>query len=121
MQDGSGSSVYLGQSPIIESSPVASVSRAKPSVSISTVEDTGQHRAPESPISRAGSARAYTATKSNVASQEHHHSPAEEISCTSPSSSAVLEKARAAIAAANRVSAAARAAADLVKVKLSIQ
>jgi vacuolar protein sorting-associated protein IST1 len=91
-----------------------------PSLSISPVEDTGKYQAaPQSPSSPAGSAVMHAATKSNMVSQEHHRSRADEISCATPSSSDVLEKARAAIAAANRASAAARAAADLVKVKIT--
>uniref|UniRef100_A0A0E0FRF9 IST1-like protein n=1 Tax=Oryza nivara TaxID=4536 RepID=A0A0E0FRF9_ORYNI len=118
--DGSGSSARQGQLPIIENSPVASISRDMPSLSISPVEDTGKYQAaPQSPSSPAGSAVMHAATKSNMVSQEHHRSPADEISCATPSSSDVLEKARAAIAAANRASAAARAAADLVKVKIT--
>ena len=116
MQDDSGSSVRQGQTPIIESSPAAS-SRDKPS--ILPVEDTRKHKTPESPKSPAVSSRTYPATNSNVANQEHHP-PAAEISCTGPGSSDVLEKARAAIAAATRASAAARAAAELVKVKVAI-
>ena len=116
MQDDSGSSVRQGQTPIIESSPAAS--RDKPS--ILPVEDTRKHKTPESPKSPAVSSRTYAATKGNVASQDHHTAAA-EISCTGPGSSDVLEKARAAIAAANRASAAARAAAELVKVKVSSQ
>uniref|UniRef100_A0A0E0JMM0 Uncharacterized protein n=1 Tax=Oryza punctata TaxID=4537 RepID=A0A0E0JMM0_ORYPU len=118
--DGSGSSARQGQLPIIENSPVTSISRDMPSLSISPVEDTGKYQgAPQSPSSPAGSVVTHAATKSNTVSQEHHRSPADEISCASPSSSDVLEKARAAIAAANRASAAARAAADLVKVKIT--
>uniref|UniRef100_A0A0D9V4A6 IST1-like protein n=1 Tax=Leersia perrieri TaxID=77586 RepID=A0A0D9V4A6_9ORYZ len=113
--DGSGSSAQQGQLPIIESSQVASISRDKPSISISPVEDTAKYQAPQSPSSPAGPA----VTKSNPVPQEHHRSSADEISCASPSSSDVLEKARTAIAAANRASAAARAAADLVKVKIT--
>lgn len=120
LQNGSGSSARQGQLPIIENSPVASISRDMPSLSISPVEDTGKYQAaPQSPSSPAGSAVMHAATKSNMVSQEHHRSPADEISCATPSSSDVLEKARAAIAAANRASAAARAAADLVKVKIT--
>ncbi|KAF0920883.1 hypothetical protein E2562_037561 [Oryza meyeriana var. granulata] len=117
--DGSGSSAHQSQLPIIESSPVASIPRDKPSVPISPVEDTGKYQAPQSPSSPAGSAATHAATKNNPVSQEHHRSAADEISCSSPSSSDVLEKARAAIAAANRASAAARAAADLTNVKIT--
>ncbi|XP_062206555.1 uncharacterized protein LOC133908509 [Phragmites australis] len=118
--DGSGSSVRQVQPPIIESSPVVSASRDKPPALISHVEDTGKHQVRESPSSPAGGARAYVATKTNVATQEHRsQSHAEEISCTSPSSSDALEKAQAAIAAATRASAAARAAAELAKVKIT--
>ncbi|XP_006644556.1 IST1-like protein [Oryza brachyantha] len=116
--DGSGSSVHQGQLPIIESSPVTSISRDKPSLSISPVEDTRKYQAPQSPSSPAGPAVTH-ATTSNTVSQEHHRSPADEISCASPRPSDVLDKARAAIAAANRASAAARAAVDLVKVKIT--
>uniref|UniRef100_A0A0A9BHT5 Uncharacterized protein n=1 Tax=Arundo donax TaxID=35708 RepID=A0A0A9BHT5_ARUDO len=118
--DGSGSSVNQVQPPIIESSPVAPASRDKPPAVISAIEDAGKHQVQESPSSPAGGARAYVATKTNVATQEHH-SPAEEISCISPSSSDALEKGRAAIAAATRASAAARAAAELAKVKITSQ
>ncbi|KAK3161610.1 hypothetical protein QOZ80_1BG0079280 [Eleusine coracana subsp. coracana] len=119
--DGSGSSVHQVHAPIIESSPDASASRDKqPPVTISSVQDVGKHQVRESPSSPVGFARSYSATKTNVETQEHH-SPSEEISCTSQSSSDVLEKARAAIAAATRASAAARAAAELAKVKITIQ
>ncbi|KAG8077586.1 hypothetical protein GUJ93_ZPchr0007g6019 [Zizania palustris] len=117
--DGSGSSAHQARAPIIESSPVASISRDKLSVSISPVVDTGKYQAPQSPSSPAGTVAAHAATKTNMVSQEHRRSPDDEISCSNPSLSDVLEKARAAIAAANRASAAARAAADLVKVKIS--
>jgi vacuolar protein sorting-associated protein IST1 len=117
VQDDSGSSVRQGQIPIIESSPAAS-SGDKPS--ILPVEDTRKHKTPESPKSPVVSSRTYATTKSNVASQQHHP-PTEEISCAGPGSSDVLEKARAAIAAANRASAAARAAAELVKVRVTSQ
>lgn len=116
--DGSGSSVRQGQTPIIESTPVASVSRDKPS--ILPVEDTRKLQTPGSPSSPTVSSRAYAAPKINVGSQEHQP-PVAEIPCTSRGSSDVLEKARAAIAAASRASAAARAAADLVKVKVATQ
>lgn len=118
LQDGSGSSVRQGQTPIIESTPVASVSRDKPS--ILPVEDTRKLQTPGSPSSPTVSSRAYAAPKINVGSQEHQP-PVAEIPCTSRGSSDVLEKARAAIAAASRASAAARAAADLVKVKVATQ
>uniref|UniRef100_A0ACD5VIE6 Uncharacterized protein n=1 Tax=Avena sativa TaxID=4498 RepID=A0ACD5VIE6_AVESA len=116
--DDSGSSVRQGQTPIIESSPASSISRDKPT--ILHAEDTRKHKNPESPKSPVVSSRTYAATKSNVAIQEHYP-PASEISYTGPGSSDVLEKARAAIAAANRASAAARAAAELVKVKVTSQ
>lgn len=118
MQDGSGSSVHQVQPPIIEgsvSSPVASVSRDKPPALNSPVIDAPKHQFRESPTSPAGGA-----TKGNAATKEHH-SPIEEMSSTSPSSSDALEKARAAIAAATRASAAARAAAELAKVKITSQ
>ncbi|KAK1666477.1 hypothetical protein QYE76_054636 [Lolium multiflorum] len=115
--DDSGSSVWQGQIPKIESSPAAS-SGDKPS--ILPVEDTRKHKTLESPNSPVVSSRTYATTKSNVASQEHHP-PTAEISCAGPGSSDVLEKARAAIAAANRASAAARAAAELVKVRVTSQ
>ncbi|RCV26823.1 hypothetical protein SETIT_5G275900v2 [Setaria italica] len=118
--DGSASSVHQVQAPVIESSLVASASRDKPPVLISPVEDAGKPHVHGSPSSPAGSARAYAATKSNPSAQEHH-SPAEEISCSSPSSSDALEKARVAIASATRASAAARAAAELAKVKITSQ
>ncbi|KAK3165113.1 hypothetical protein QOZ80_1AG0029070 [Eleusine coracana subsp. coracana] len=119
--DGSGSSVHQVHAPIIESSPDASASRDKqPPLTISSVQDVGKHEVRESPRSPAGFARAYSATKTNVETQEHQ-SPSEEISCPGQSSSDVLEKARAAIAAATRASAAARAAAELAKVKITIQ
>ncbi|CAM0148650.1 unnamed protein product [Urochloa decumbens] len=118
--DGSTSSVHQVQAPVIESSPVASASRDKPSALISSVEDAGKHQVRESPSSPAGGARTYAATKTNPAAQEHY-SPTEEISRSSPSSSDALEKARAAIAAATRASAAARAAAELAKVKITSQ
>ncbi|KAJ1284816.1 hypothetical protein BS78_03G234500 [Paspalum vaginatum] len=120
--DGSGSSVHQVQ-PITESfvsPPVASASRDKLPVLNSPVNDEETHQVRESPSSPAGGTRAYVATKANVATQEHH-SPAEEISGTSPSSSDALEKARAAIAAATRASAAARAAAELAKVNITSQ
>jgi hypothetical protein len=118
MQEGSGSSVRQVHTPIIENSPDASASRDKPPVTISFVQDVGKHQVCESPSSPVGST--YAATKTNVEIQEHQ-SPSEEISCTSPSSSDVLEKARAAIAAATRASAAARAAAELAKIKITGQ
>ncbi|CAO2165990.1 unnamed protein product [Urochloa humidicola] len=118
--DGSASSVHQVQAPIIESSPVASASGDKPPALISSVEDARKHQVRESPNSPAGGARTSAATKTNPAAQEHH-SPREEISCSSPSSSDALEKARAAIAAATRASAAARAAAELAKVKITSQ
>jgi vacuolar protein sorting-associated protein IST1 len=118
MQDGSASSVHQVQAPVIESSLVASASRDK--TPVSPVEDAGKPQIRESPSSPAGTARAYAATKTNLSAQEHH-SPAEEISCSSPSSSDALEKARVAIAAATRASAAARAAAELAKVKITSQ
>jgi vacuolar protein sorting-associated protein IST1 len=118
--DGSGSSVRQVHTSIIESSPDASASRDKPPVTISSVQDVGKHQVCESPSSPVGVASTYAATKTNVETQEHQ-SPSEEISCTSPSSSDVLEKARAAIAAATRASAAARAAAELAKIKITGQ
>ncbi|RLM92796.1 caffeoylshikimate esterase [Panicum miliaceum] len=118
--DGSGSSVHQVQPPIIENSPVASASRDKPPALNPPVRDAEKHQFLESPSSPAGGSRAYVASKTIVATQEHH-SPAEEISCTNPSSSDVLEKARAAIAAATRASAAARAAAELANVKSTSQ
>ncbi|TVU35480.1 hypothetical protein EJB05_17371 [Eragrostis curvula] len=118
--DGSGSSVHQVPTPVIESSPIASVSRDKPQVTISSVQDVGKHQVRESASSPVGIARAYSATKTNAETQEPQ-SPSEEISCSSPSSSDVLEKARAAIAAATRASAAARAAAELAKVKITNQ
>jgi hypothetical protein len=120
MQDGSGSSVRQVHTPIIESSPDASASSDKPPVTISSVQDVGKHQVCESPSSPVGVASTYAAIKTNVEIQEHQ-SPSEEISCTSPSSSDVLEKARAAIAAATRASAAARAAAELAKIKITGQ
>lgn len=125
MQDGSGSSVHQVQPPIIEgsvSSPVASASRGKPPALNSPVIDAQKHQVRESPTSPAGGTRACVATKGNVATKEHP-STAEEMSATSPSSSSsdVLEKARAAIAVATRASAAARAAAELAKVKITSQ
>lgn len=123
MQDGSGSSVHQVQPPIIEgsvSSPVASASRGKPPALNSPVIDAQKHQVRESPTSPAGGTRACVATKGNVATKEHP-STAEEMSATSPSSSDVLEKARAAIAVATRASAAARAAAELAKVKITSQ
>lgn len=102
------------------SSPVASASRDKPPPLNSPVSDAKKHHVRESPTSPVGCTGAYVATKANVATKEHHSS-AEEISCTSPSSSDALEKARAAIAAATRASAAARAAAELAKVKITSQ
>jgi vacuolar protein sorting-associated protein IST1 len=118
VQDESGSSVRQSQTPIIESSPAASISRDKPT--ILHAEDTRKHKNPESPKSPAVSSRTYATTKSNVASQEHQP-PTAEISSAGPGLSDVLEKARAAIAAANRASAAARAAAELVKVRVTSQ
>jgi hypothetical protein len=120
MQDGSGSSVHQVHTPIIESSPDASASSDKPPVTISSVQDVGKHQVCESPSSPVGVASTYAAIKTNVEIQEHQ-SPSEEISCTSPRSSNVLEKARAAIAAATRASAAARAAAELAKIKVTSQ
>jgi len=119
MQDGSGSSVHQVQPPI-ENSPVASASRDKPPALKPSARDVEKHQVFESPSSPAGGSIAYVASKTIVATQEHH-SPAEERSCTNPSSSDVLEKARAAIAAATRASAAARAAAELAKVKITSQ
>jgi len=117
--DGSGSSVHQVQPPI-ENSPVASASRDKPPALKPPARDVEKHQVLESPSSPAGGSIAYVASKTIVATQEHH-SPAEERSCTNPSSSDVLEKARAAIAAATRASAAARAAAELAKVKITSQ
>ena len=102
------------------SSPVASASRDKLAALNSPVIDAEKHQIRESPTSLAGGTRACVATKGNVATMEHH-SPAEEMPSTSPSSSDALEKARAAIAAATRASAAARAAAELATVKITSQ
>jgi len=118
--DGSGSSVHQVQPPIIENSPVASASRDKPPALNPPVRDVEKHQVLESPSSPAGGSRAYVASKTIVATQDHH-APAEEGSGANPSSSDVLEKARAAIAAATRASAAARAAAELAKVKITSQ
>ncbi|EMS45366.1 hypothetical protein TRIUR3_03192 [Triticum urartu] len=118
--DDSGSSVRQVQTPTTESSPASSISKDKPS--ILPVNDTSKNKTPESPKSPAVSSRAYAATKSNVGSQEHQPPAAERSSYAGPGSSDVLEKARAAIAAATRASAAARAAAELVnKVKVTTQ
>ncbi|CAO1947908.1 unnamed protein product [Urochloa humidicola] len=118
--DGTASSVHQVQAPVIESSPASASSDDKPPALISSVEDAGKHQVHESPTSPAGAARTYVATKTNPVAQEHH-SPRQEISCSSPSSSDALEKARAAIAAATRASAAARAAAELAKVNITSQ
>ena len=118
MQDGSGSSVHQVQPPI-ENSPVASASRDKPPALKPPARDVEKHQVLESPSSPAGGSRAYVASKTIVATQDHH-APAEG-SGANPSSSDVLEKARAAIAAATRASAAARAAAELAKVKITSQ
>ncbi|KAF7023408.1 hypothetical protein CFC21_035921 [Triticum aestivum] len=118
--DDSGSSVRQVQTPTTESSPASSISKDKPS--ILPVNDTSKNKTPESPKSPAVSSRAYAATKGNVDSQEHQPPAAERSSYAGPGSSDVLEKARAAIAAATRASAAARAAAELVnKVKVTTQ
>jgi hypothetical protein len=71
IHDGSGSSVHEVHAPIIESSQDASVSKDKPTITISSIQYVGKHQIHESPSSPVGVARTYAATKTNVETQEH--------------------------------------------------
>ncbi|XP_073004228.1 uncharacterized protein [Typha latifolia] len=119
-----GSQPLVNQAPalIAEGSPVISLSKDTTSASPAWKDENNQ--LPQASISQINSHTSVSGDKTsmftsiNAANSQVGEPPCDEKLYTGRNKSDVLEKARAAIAAAEQASAAARAAADLVKVKL---